>query len=408
MLRFILFLLAILPLCGYAADYDTLYAARPFTQQRIHFDPQRYPDGVQREGDALVLANGRIWLKKIAVSASRRACRATVRLQLTSAGDPWDKCGSVFLLPAHRGVSMLDVAAGTGKYPAVDSLRYEHFRGMVATDGFVPPVELLRFMTPFGVGAYTPKDSLRRTHITPHYIDGFVPHVVWEADVTDRLSWLTADSVYIGVTIDTWTKAGYEVDLQLLVEQSTLKADKAKATEVRSLVNTYLYVGQSHCDLFSRQPLIVPLTLTQTAKNARLYYIVSGHGGHSGGDEFRPCENVLRWNDREVLRFTPWRTDCASFRRFNPSTGVWLKEREVTYITAEGKRGRKVIEEPIASSDLSRSNWCPGSDVPPEMVALGTLSAGTHRLSIAIPQSQPKEGNRLNHWLVSAWLVWEK
>ena len=37
----------------------------------------------------------------------------------------------------------------------------------------------------------------------------------------------------------------------------------------------------------------------------------------------------------------------------------------------------KEIEEPLGSSDLSRSNWCPGSDVVPEEVMLGDLKAGT-------------------------------
>jgi len=86
-----------------------------------------------------------------------------------------------------------------------------------------------------------------------------------------------------------------------------------------------------------------------------LKYITTGHGGHSGGDEFRPQENILSINGEEVYSFTPWRTDCASFRRFNPSTGVWLSKRTVAYIGREG-RAEKEVEEPIASSDLQHFN----------------------------------------------------
>ena len=39
-----------------------------------------------------------------------------------------------------------------------------------------------------------------------------------------------------------------------------------------------------------------------------------------------------------------------------------------------------MVEEPLASSDLSRSNWCPGSDVVPEEIPLKELQAGKHTL----------------------------
>lgn len=68
----------------------------------------------------------------------------------------------------------------------------------------------------------------------------------------------------------------------------------------------------------------------------------------------------------------------------------------------------KEVEEPLGSSDLSRSNWCPGSDVVPETAALGDLKAGTHTFTVSIPEAQPVKGNELNHWLVSAYLVWEE
>ncbi len=80
----------------------------------------------------------------------------------------------------------------------------------------------------------------------------------------------------------------------------------------------------------------------------------------------------------------------------------------MAYISNEGKRAEKEIEEPLASSDLSRSNWCPGSDVSPVEVELSNLSAGSHRLTINIPEARPIEENKLNHWLVSAYLVWEE
>lgn len=86
-----------------------------------------------------------------------------------------------------------------------------------------------------------------------------------------------------------------------------------------------------------------------------------------------------------MLNFIPWRDDCASFRRFNPATGVWLIKRLASYIGEKGYT-EKEVEEPLASSDLSRSNWCPGSDVVPEEAVIGTLAPGKHTLQSVFPK----------------------
>mgnify|MGYP003409972888 len=67
-----------------------------------------------------------------------------------------------------------------------------------------------------------------------------------------------------------------------------------------------------------------------------------------------------------------------------------------------------MVEEPVGSSDFSRSNWCPGSDVVPEETLLGDLKAGKHTFKVSIPEAEPVDGHKLNHWLVSAYLVWEE
>ena len=106
-----------------------------------------------------------------------------------------------------------------------------------------------------------------------------------------------------------------------------------------------------------------------------------------------------------MLFRSPWRDDCASFRRFNPTAGVWLQKRLTSYIGKDGY-SEKEIEEPLASSDLSRSNWCPGSDVTPEVVNLD-IQPGEHTLTISIPEASAIDKDKLNHWLISAYLVWD-
>jgi hypothetical protein len=44
--------------------------------------------------------------------------------------------------------------------------------------------------------------------------------------------------------------------------------------------------------------------------------------------------------------------------------------------------------------------------VDPVDAPLGELAAGAHRLTISIPGAQAIDGDKMNHWLVSAYIVW--
>lgn len=378
-----------------------------FSNTPVLFNPTDYPDGVAEKDGLIYLGNGRIVLKKIYVPVFKNYTETEIKISLVSNGDPWDKSGSCFIIPRQSAISMIDIARNTKKYPQQDTLKYENLSGIVSGKDYLPTVELMRFMTPFGVGHFSNNEDSVSKKRMPVYVDGWAEKVVWQQDITDLLPLLEGEA-YVGVYIDTWTKEGYKVDVELKFTESNLKGDKKTKTRVLPLINTNYYIGQRHPDIFSRRDVEVPFTLPKDAKNIRLKYIATGHGGHSGGDEFRPQRNILFVDGKEVLNFLPWRTDCASFRRFNPTSGVWLVKKEMAHISNEGKRAVKEIEEPLASSDLSRSNWCPGSDVVPVEVNLPTLAAGNHTLTISIPESKSIEENKLNHWLVSAYLVWEE
>lgn len=378
-----------------------------FDNTPILFNPGDYPDGVVEKEGLIYLGNGRIVLKKINVPTFKNYTETETKITLVSNGDPWDKSGSCFVIPRNSKISMLDIAADKAVYPQQDTVKYEQLKGIVGDDNYLPTVELMRFMTPFGVGHFSNNEDSVSQKRRPVYVDGWAQNVVWKQDITDLLPLLQGEA-YVGVFIDTWTKEGYKVDVELSFTESNLKRDKKPKTNVQPLINTNYYIGQRHPDIFSRRDVEVPFFVPKNAKNVRLKYITTGHGGHSGGDEFRPQRNILYIDGKEVLNFLPWRTDCASFRRFSPTSGVWLVKKEMAYISSEGKRAVKEIEEPLASSDLSRSNWCPGSDVPPVVVDLPNIGAGNHTLTISIPESTPIMDNKLNHWLVSAYLVWEE
>lgn len=399
-------LVGMLTSCGhkeYPAIGDT--HIKVFENTNICFQPGKYENFNEADADGVIhLVNGRIILKKISVPEYKRNVNVSLTVKLASNGDRWDKSGSCFVLPKESAVNLLSIAKGEKQFPAVDSTKYEKLIGIVSGEDYKPTIELMRFMTPFGVGFYN-NDEIGQKR-KPVYIDKWADCVTWMQDITDLYPTLEGEA-YVGIYIDTWTEEGYLVSMDLNVKESKIACEAMPERKVMPLLNTVYYIGQSYPDIFARRDVEVDFEMPKTAKNVRLKYIVTGHGGHSGGDEFVKRQNIISVDGQEVLNFIPWRDDCASFRRFNPGTGVWLIKRLSSYIGRKGYE-EKMVEEPLGSSDLSRSNWCPGSDVVPEEAELGDLQAGKHTLKVSIPKAEPVDGNKLNHWLVSAYLVWEE
>lgn len=383
------------------------YTVQVFDKTPVRFAPDLYPAGDNAAPDSIYhLVNGRIILKKITLPDYKRNVSVKLRVTIASNGDRWDKSGSCFVLPKASGINLLNIARGEKQFPAVDSTKLEQMLGIVPGPDYVPTVELMRFMTPFGVGHFSsPDDSLTR-HRKPVYIDQWADSVSWEQDITDLYP-LLEGGAYVGIFIDTWTPEGYIASMTIDVDESDLAYDPMQRSHVEPLMNTVYYEGQTYPDLFARRDVTIAFDIPEGARNVRLKYIVTGHGGHSSGDEFVEKRNIVSIDGKEVLNFVPWRSDCASFRRFNPGTGVWLRKRLASYIDGD-HYSEKMVEEPLASSDLSRSNWCPGSDVVPEEVELTDLRPGKHTFTVSIPEAQEIDGNKLNHWLVSAYLVWDE
>lgn len=378
-----------------------------FDKTNVHYHPTKIAGFNEADADGIIrLVNGRIILKKIQVPHYERNVKVYIKTTIASNGDRWDKTGSCFVLPRKSAINLMTIAEGKNKFPAVDSLKLEKLVGVVAGKDYLPTVELMRFMTPFGVGFYSNKNDTLSSKRRPVYIPKWEKCVQWQQDITDLYP-LLEDEAYVGVFIDTWTEQGYLASMELQFNESTISCDRMQRRQVMPLLNTVYYIGQEYPDIFARKPVTTDFVLPKGARNVRLKYIVTGHGGHDGGDEFVQKENILSVDGKEVKRFIPWRDDCASFRRFNPATGVWLEKRVASYIGENGYT-EKEVEEPVASSDFSRSNWCPGTDVVPEEVELGDLKAGCHTFTVDIPKAQPINGNEMNHWLVSAYLVWDE
>ena len=365
-----------------------------FKNQPLNFGGQKGTDV-----EAVRLMSGRVVYKKVTMPTFRKGTDVKVKLTVRSNGDRWDKSGSCFVVSDPKKLSILSITEKEAKFPK-DSYIDDKYAGYVAGENYNPVVELMRFMTPFGVGHYSDNKVKNRR---PVYIPTWEKQVVWEHDITDLESLVTG-TFYIGVWIDSWTAEGYDFDLELIYSNR-----KQQKVTVLPLVNTIPYVGgQQIPDNFAHKELEKIFLLKKNIKNVKLHYITTGHGGHSGGDEFIKLKNSVYFDNKLVLDTIPWRDDCASFRRFNPTSGVWLKKDSVSYINSKtNKYDIKEIEERPASSDLSRSNWCPGSSVEPMVVKLNDLKAGSHVLRIKIPAT-PVDGDKLNHWLISAYLTYDE
>lgn len=404
---FVVVVVLLLPIVVQGRSYKAIgnLSVQVFDKANVCFQPDRYGQ-FSEEADMVRLMNGRIVLKKINIPEYKRNITMSAEIILQSNGDRWDKTGSCFVIPKDAATNLINICKGEKQYPAVDAAQLEKLVGVLPAGDYVPNIELMRFMTPFGVGYFSKPENEISKHRKPVYIDQWADSVVWRQDITDLYPAL-AGEVYVGIYIDTWTDLGYLASLKLEIKESSIKEDGRRDQHLLPIINTVPYAMQEYPDIFARKDILTEIDVPKGAKDVRLKYITTGHGGHSGGDEFTKQLNEVKVDGRTVLSFIPWRTDCASFRRFNPGTGVWLEKRIASYISEEtGEYTEKEIEEPVGSSDFSRSNWCPGTDVWPEEVSLGTLAPGKHTIVFSIPNAQPAVGNKQNHWLISSYLVW--
>jgi hypothetical protein len=348
------------------------------------------------EKGVLRLDAGRVLLKKVKLPNYNLQPSVTINVALTSNGDPWDKSGSLFVIPSTADLNLLSFenkgfleAQLKDKYPGIVPMQFKD-------STYLPNVELLRFMTPFGVGHFTEDERVKDRR--PPYIPHWENEVNWSQNVTHLLP-LLEDEVYIGVYIDTWTKEGYNLSVNLDFKESEIPNHIKKKQTVVPIVNTAKYEGsQANYDGFSKGDITVEIPAEHQYKNAKLYYITTGHGGHSEGDEFVKKENIISLDGTVIKQFIPWRDDCASFRRFNPTSASWV---------AKDFMENETSNDQIASSDLSRSNWCPGSDVIPEIINLEHLENKTHTFKFSIPEAQEAKENKHNYWMVSAYIIYD-
>src|SRR5699024_2768313 len=133
--------------------------------------------------------------------------RIFASLTQKSLGDAYDRTGSVFVIPTKDSITFLDgLEHGIEKLPAWTDNEGKEYRGYVRTADYAPPVELMRFFTPFGVHAFNDKRPIKGYP--------WADSVQYKQEVTALRPLLQGD-VWIGVYIGNYDKNGHEVSLKL-------------------------------------------------------------------------------------------------------------------------------------------------------------------------------------------------
>lgn len=342
-----------------------------FTNQTINFSDSTFP-----ESDLMRFAHGTIVVKKIKFPAFEKNKLLFLDLKEQSNGDAYDRTGTVFLVPANNDTSFFTALKnGINVLPVYENGNGKKYQGVAAMGNYKPPVELMRFFTPFGVH-----------HFNQIKLKGkdWADAVHYRQDISAYSSLFNEQEVYIGVFIGNYDKGGHKITTNITLHDNDVETPKTVLPLFNTL-NIMEMAGQDYATMFDDPDgLKVHFDLKVPIENAALRFTTTGHGGWGQGDEFVPKENTVLLDGKEIFKVIPWREDCGGYRLSNPASGNF----------GNG----------LSSSDLSRSNWCPGTVTNPYIIRLGNLPAGKHTIQVLIPQGA-KEGNSFNSWNVSGVII---
>lgn len=344
-----------------------------FKEEIINFSEQ------SKSNDSILrFANGTIAVRKVRFPKLNNGSPVFVDLTEQSNGDAYDRTGSVFAIPLTEKQTFFDgLQKGITTLPIYENGNGKKYQGVVATETYAPPIELMRFFTPFGILKYNHIELKDKK---------WQEQVFYRQDISELATILNESEYYVGVFIGNYDKGGHKVSLNITVHQEPSEVQPIeKALPLFNTTNIMEMAGQEYATMFDMDKgLTVTFTLDKPLKNAKLRYITTGHGGWENGDEFVPKKNTILLNGREIFAFVPWRYDCGSYRLYNPASGNF--------------------NNGLSSSDYSRSNWCPGTVTNPILIDLGDLAAGSHTIQVKIPQGKP-EGGSFSAWNVSGILL---
>lgn len=359
--------------CNHCYDINV----RIFDQQAVKFSGEKLPEPSTLKPDVQYSAGGgTIILKKVKLPENARDREIFATLTQYSVGDAYDRTGSVFVVPTNKEKSFLDAMHDLKSVPAFRSGDTD-YPGLLSTETYDVPVELMRFFTGFGVRQFNYNQVPGQT---------WPDSVTYKMDVTPLVDYLEGE-VWIGAYIGNWDGNGHKISLTLTYYPGDEDSPQGvrRAVPLFNTVNLLEQDGQPYPIFMLNDNLKSKFHLDKPVKKACLYYLTTGHGGWGGGDEFNQKINTISLDGKKVIDFIPWRDDCGTYRNNSPCSGNFSNG--------------------LSSSDLSRSNWCPGTVTNPEYIYLGDIDAGDHTITVDIPQGAP-EGGSNSYWCLSGTLVY--
>ena len=351
-----------------------------FRDAQICFNPKLEKSRTIPFDTVLPYSNGTIILKRLNLKQLPDHYQIFAELTEQSNGDAYDRTGSIFVIPTSQKTNFLNALIDSvGVLPVFTDKNGEQYQGIKLEKNYTPLVELVRFFTPFGVKHFNQYRSLNDKE--------WEDAAYYKQDVSDLRQYLQGD-VYIGAFIGNYDAGGHKISLDLKAYPESYEwtsgDDSLWILPLFNTCNVMEMSGQNYGKLFETDSLTVTFTVPEGLTSLRLRYISTGHGGWDTGDEFVPKENVILIDGQPRFRHTPWRSDCGTFRTFNPASGNFWNG--------------------MSSSDYSRSGWCPGTATQPVYFDLTGLTPGEHTITIAIPQGQ-REGTYFSAWNVSGVLI---
>ncbi len=357
---------------------DLLWKSRFTTIPVFEKEIINFMDNPKSNDSILKFASGTIILKKVKFPKINKGSNIFIDVTEQSNGDAYDRTGSVFLIPTDQSISFLDgLQKGAKSLPVYENGNGEKYQGVVRTENYAPLLELMRFFTPFGVKHFNNLELKNKV---------WQDSVYYRQDISELTAALDEKEVWIGMNIGNYDNGGHKVSLNITIHPGyAAKSEDKWLLPLFNTNNVMEMAGQQYATMFNTEKgLELTFEVPASDKKYRLRYITTGHGGWGNGDEFVPKRNTILVDGKEIFAFVPWRTDCGSYRLSNPASGNF--------------------NDGLSSSDLSRSNWCPGTVTPPVYIELGKLSAGKHSMQIKIPQGAP-EGTSFSSWNVSGVLI---
>jgi len=357
---------------------DLLWKSRFKTLSIFKDETINFVDKPQSNDSIFRFAGGTVIARKVKFPEIKSSPNVFVDVTEQSNGDAYDRTGSVFVIPTDKSLSLMDALKNSVKVlPVYNNGNGKSYQGVIATENYNPVIELMRFFTPFGVGKYNTlklKDK------------NWADKVYYRQEISELYPLVNGKEVLVAVFIGNYDKGGHKISLNVTIHDGgKTQPDNSILMPLFNSTNVMEMAGQEYATMFSSDKgLEVSFALKKDIKDARLRYITTGHGGWGGGDEFVPRKNTIWVDGKETFAFTPWRQDCGSYRLSNPASGNF--------------------ETGLSSSDLSRSNWCPGTVTNPNIISLGDLKAGNHTIRISIPMGPP-QGSSSSAWNVSGMLL---